>query len=164
MTDDLLPDSDEEDKTVKPCTPFCLYHVMLRTLRYVNQLVVDISDNSSQALFWLGAAHGSDIYAVTVVHEYSDQERDMLAPVTVKKNRSIFDVAGLWTAVYHSNGTRGFYQQLALVQAGIERHSKLLLSETEDTDFNLKVQQSIEKLDKKHTNDKEMKEIIKSIF
>lgn len=33
---------------------FCLYHVMLRTLRYTNEVVVDISGNSLQALFWLG--------------------------------------------------------------------------------------------------------------
>ena len=139
ITEDLLSTDENSDENAGISSkPFCLYHVMLRTLRYVNQLVVDLSDNSTQALFWLGTAHGSDIYAITVVHEYSDKERDMLAPVIVKKNRNVFDVAGLWTSVYHSNDTKGFYQQLVMAQAGIERHSKLMLSEMEWQHFDLK--------------------------
>lgn len=110
---------------------FCLYYVMLNTLRYVNELVVDISDNSLQALFWLGAAHGSDIYAITVIHEYSDKELALLVPEGNKRRRNVFDVAGLWAAYYYSHDTKGFYEQLRLAQLGIERHSRLMLSETE---------------------------------
>lgn len=110
---------------------FCFYYVMLRTLCYVNQLVVDITDNSTQALFWLGAAHASNIYAVTVIHEYTDEERKMLALSNTSRSRNVFDVAGLWTAFYYSNDADGFYRQLLMVQLGIERHSRLMLSETE---------------------------------
>lgn len=109
---------------------FCLYHVMLRTLRYAYQLVVDISDNSLQALFWLGTAHGSDIKAITVLHEYTDKERSLLESTAIRKSRNVFDVAGLWTAYYYSADTKGFYEQLFLAQMGIERHSGLMLSET----------------------------------
>lgn len=108
---------------------FCLYHVMLRTLRYTNEIVVDISKNSLQALFWLGAAHGSDIYAITVQHEETNREREMLNVPLGKKERSIFDVAGLWTAILRSNDTEGFYRQLTMAQIGIERHTKLILKE-----------------------------------
>lgn len=105
---------------------FCLYHVMLRTLRYTNEVVIDISNNCLQALFWLGAAHGSDIYAITVLHEETEQERESRQENKNKKVRNIFDVAGLWTAVFHSYDTEGFYWQLALAQVGIERNSRLL--------------------------------------
>lgn len=110
---------------------FCLYHVMLRNLKYTNEIVVDISKNSLQSLFWLGAAHGSDIYAVTVQHEETNKEREIMTGSPEKKERNIFDVAGLWTAILRSNDTEGFYRQLALAQIGIERHSKLMLKNVE---------------------------------
>lgn len=110
---------------------FCLYHVMLRTLKYTNEIVVDISKNSLQSLFWLGAAHGSDVYAITVVHEESDKERIVKTGSAEKKERDIFDVAGLWTAVLRSHDTEGFYRQLALAQLGIEQHTKLMLKNVE---------------------------------
>jgi hypothetical protein len=103
---------------------FCLYHVMLRTLRYTNEVVVDISNNCLQALFWLGAAHGSDVYAITVIHQKSEGEK---RDASEKEPRYIFDVAGLWTAIFRKNDTERFYQQLASVQHGIERQSKLML-------------------------------------
>lgn len=106
---------------------FCLYHVMLRTLRYTNEIVVDISDNCLQSLFWLGAAHGSDIYAITVMHEKTDKENDVQLDKPQKENRYVFDVAGLWMAILRKNDTEGFYEQLVLAQNGIERHSKLML-------------------------------------
>lgn len=31
--------------------------------------MVDITNNSLQSLFWLGAAHGAEVHAVTVIHE-----------------------------------------------------------------------------------------------
>lgn len=108
---------------------FCLYHVMLRTLRYTNEIVVDISNNCVQSLFWLGAAHGSDIYAITVLHEETEQEKKLVSRMGERKARNIFDVAGLWSAVFRSYDTEGFYRQLALAQVGIERHSRLLSSE-----------------------------------
>lgn len=110
---------------------FCLYHVMLRTLKYTNEIVVDISGNSLQALFWLGAAHGSDIYAITVQHEETEKERTALSGTAEKKERNIFDVAGLWTAILRSHDTDGFYRQLALAQMGIEQHTKLMLKNVE---------------------------------
>lgn len=106
---------------------FCLYHVMLRTLKYTNEIVVDISKNSLQSLFWLGAAHASDIYAITVQHEESDRERSIMTGTPDKKERNIFDVAGLWTAILRSYDTEGFYYQLELAQQGIEQHTKLML-------------------------------------
>lgn len=106
---------------------FCLYHVMLRTLRNTNQIVVDLSNNCLQSLFWLGAAHGSDIHAVTVLHEETEKERKIITGGIEKKTRNIFDVAGLWTAILRSNDTDGFYRQLALAQAGIENHSSIRL-------------------------------------
>ena len=117
------------ENTEKSKEMFCLYHVMLKTLRNTNEIVVDLSNNCLQSLFWLGAAHGSDIYAITVLHEETDKEREIITGTSEKKTRNIFDVAGLWTAILHSNDTEGFYKQLALVQKGIERHSHLMLSE-----------------------------------
>lgn len=108
---------------------FCLYHVMLRTLRYTNEVVVDISNNSLQSLFWLGVAHGSDIHAITVMHEKTGSEKKADAE-TDQETRYVFDVAGLWTAIFRKNDTEGFYRQLALAQHGIERHSRLMLPES----------------------------------
>ncbi len=117
---------------------FCLYHVMLQTLKYTNELVVDISKNSLQSLFWLGAAHGSDIYSITVQHEESEQERTILTGSPEKKERSIFDVSGLWAAILRSHDTEGFYHQLELAQRGIEQHSKLMPKDTEHYEERLK--------------------------
>lgn len=108
---------------------FCLYHVMLRTLRYTNEIVVDISNNCLQTLFWLGAAHGLDVHAITVKHEKTEKEKESSSE---KESRYIFDVAGLWTAIFRKNDTEGFYQQLALAQYGIERQSKLMLPDSEN--------------------------------
>lgn len=105
---------------------YCFFHVMLRTLKYTNELVVDISKNSLQSLFWLGAAHGSDVNAIVVRHDESEKEREILFGSTEKKERSVFDVAGLWNAVLRSNDTAGFYRHLALAQRGIEQHYKLM--------------------------------------
>ena len=110
---------------------FCLYHVMLRTLRYTNEIVVDISNNDLQSLFWLGAAHGSDIHAITVSHEKTETEKARDLNGAGKDNRNIFDVAGLWMAILRKDDIEGFYQQLALAQIGIERHSKLLLTNSD---------------------------------
>lgn len=128
LQENLLDSAGKEPD--QPCSccrkdGFCLYHVMLKTLRYTNEIVVDITDNNFQSLFWLGAAHGSDVYAITVVHEQTDKERKIITGSEEKKSRNIFDVAGLWAAVLHSYDTEGFYQQLELVQQGIEYHSKL---------------------------------------
>ena len=106
---------------------FCYFHVMLRTLKYVNQLVVDISKNSLESLFWLGAAHGGNITAITVQHEESDQERTILTGSPEKRERAIFDVAGLWSALLHTYDTEGFYLQLEMAQKGIEQRSRLML-------------------------------------
>lgn len=108
---------------------FLLYYVMLRTLRYVNKIVVDISNNNLQSLFWLGVAHGCGNHAITVIHETTEKEREIITGTKEKKERNIFDVAGLWTAVFQSNDTDGFYSQLEAVYEGIERHSKLIISE-----------------------------------
>lgn len=115
---------------------FCLYHVMLRTLRYTNEIVVDVSENCLQSLFWLGAAHGSDVNAITVIHEKTDMEKKYIERSATEKvqgsekkiNRNVFDVSGLWMAILKKNDTEGFYQQLASAQSGIERRSKLMLA------------------------------------
>lgn len=126
---DIFSNEVQGEKEVCNCCnmdAFCLYHIMLKTLRYTNQMVVDISDNCLQSLFWLGVAHGSDIYAITVLHEQSEKERKEITGSSEKKTRNVFDVAGLWTAILRSNDTDGFYEQLALAQKGIENHSKLM--------------------------------------
>lgn len=105
---------------------FCLYHVMLRNLRYTNEIVVDITNNSLQSLFWLGAAHGAEVDAITVKQELSEKERIIIEGSTKDNNRNVFDVSGLWTAHYYSYDTEGFYHQLALAQFGIEKHSKII--------------------------------------
>ena len=106
---------------------WCLYHVTPRTLRFTNEIVVDISQNCLQSLFWLGAAHGSDIYAITVLHEEREEERRISHEGLEKKERNVFDVAGLWAAVLRSYDTDGFSQQLSMAQLGIERHSRLMI-------------------------------------
>lgn len=110
---------------------FYLYYVMLRTLRHTNEIVVDVSNNCLQSLFWLGAAHGSDIHAITVMHEKRNKESKYEAKESEKEHRFVFDVAGLWMAILRKNDTEGFYSQLAAAQSGIERHSKLMLSNSE---------------------------------
>jgi len=124
----LLPDGilEYEEQYCYPRNAFCLYHVMLKTLRYTNEIVVDISNNNLQALFWLGAAHGSEIYAVTVKHELSEKQRKLIQRNPIDNTRNVFDVAGLWTAYYQSYDTEGFYHQMALAQFGIEKHSKII--------------------------------------
>lgn len=108
---------------------FNLFHVMLYTLRYTNQIVVDLSRNSLQALFWLGMAHGSDVHAITVRHIPTKEDLERSGILQPTNERSIFDVAGLWTAIFHSNDTESFYRRLAITQIGIEQHSKLTLSD-----------------------------------
>ena len=108
---------------------FCLYHVMLKNLRYSNEIVVDITNNCLQSLFWLGAAHGAEVDAITVKQELSEKERVIIEGNPKDNNRNVFDVAGLWTAYYYSHDTEGFYHQLALAQFGIEKHSKIIPSD-----------------------------------
>lgn len=130
--EDLLEESRAKEGDKCNCCQmdaFCLYHVMLRTLRYTNEIVVDVSNNFNnnclQSLFWLGVAHGSDIYAITVMHEEADNIADKFGEE--KKGRNIFDIAGLWTAILRKYDTEGFYQELALAQMGIEQHSRLMI-------------------------------------
>ncbi|MBD5450785.1 MAG: hypothetical protein HDR28_11725 [Lachnospiraceae bacterium] len=154
---DLLePGKLEEGESGNCCNldAFCLYHVMLRTLRYTNEIVVDISDNCLQSLFWLGAAHGSDIYAITVIHEKTDMEKNHTREIDVEKgdksqniekkeSRNVFDVSGLWMAILKKNDTEGFYQQLASAQNGIERHSKLMLANNHNMSYKRKMKELI---------------------
>lgn len=106
---------------------FCFFHIMLRTLQYANEIVVDISNNCIEALFWLGMAHGADIHAITVRYDRSETELALNPDDANKKERNIFDVTGLWTAVLKAHDTEIFYHQLALAQTSIEQHSKLML-------------------------------------
>ncbi len=105
---------------------FCLYHIMLKNLCYTNEIVVDITNNGLQSLFWLGAAHGSEVDAITVKQELSEKERIIIEGDSQDRSRNVFDVSGLWTAYYYSHDTEGFYHQLALAQFGIEKRSKII--------------------------------------
>lgn len=107
----------------------CLYHKTLQSLRYVNEVVIDISGNCVQSLFWLGIAHGSSVNAIIVSHHATDKEHEKITGKKDKKIRTVFDVAGLWTAILHSNDTHGFYRQLAQAQRGIVNHEKLMLKD-----------------------------------
>ena len=109
----------------------CMYHIMLDTLRYANEVVVDLSSNSIQAMFWLGAAHGSDVYAVTVRHETSEKEKSWSGEDPIEHDRPIFDIGGLWTATLRYDETKSFNRQLELIQQGIDQHAKLKLPQTE---------------------------------
>lgn len=121
---------------------FCLYHIMLQNLKYVNEVVVDISTNSVQSLFWLGAAHGSGVNAISIRHDMSqNEEKNLLEAaaerelcIPVQRPRNIFDISGLWTAVLHSFDTERFYRQLALAQLGIEQRTKLMLRDVNNFD------------------------------
>lgn len=93
---------------------------MLRLLKYTDEIVVNISDTSHQEVFWLGAAHGLDVAAITVRCEQSDDSPKMTAA------RWIFDVAGLWATYLRPHDIDGFYSQLEKVQTGIERQTKLV--------------------------------------
>lgn len=110
---------------------FCLFHVTLHTLRYTNELVVDLSHNSLPALFWLGVAHGSNVPAITVRHIPTKEELRLSGTTEPAESRSIFDVEGLSTVVLHSNDIAGFFNQLAKAQISIDQHRKLALSSTE---------------------------------
>lgn len=109
---------------------FCFFHIMLRILRYANEIVVDISNNCIEALFWLGIAHGADVHAITVRYDNTEIQKSPV-PDNTHKERNIFDVAGLWTAILKTHDTEGFYSQLALAQTSIEQHSKLMLNNSE---------------------------------
>ena len=124
LLEDECPVKEEKNKK-----SFCLYHVMLKTLRYTNQVVVDITNNNLQSLFWLGAAHGAEVHAVTVLHQASEYEQRQDS--NFRKRRNVFDVSGLWTAVHYTHDTDGFYKHLSLVQKGIEEHSKLILKSSD---------------------------------
>lgn len=110
---------------------FNLFHVMIHTLSYTNEIVVDLSRNSLQALFWLGVAHGSDAHAITVRHMPTEQELRRGEESEPPAERHIFDVSGLWTAILRSNDTDGFYHQLTKAQLGIEQSNKLILPDSE---------------------------------
>lgn len=140
--DDISLDStnytEDDNRRKKAQYFFSLYHVMLRTLRYTNELVVDISTNSLQSFFWLGAAHASETSAITIRRDESDIERQMLNRSSEPRKRGIFDVAGLWTAVYATNATESFYEQLAKAQSGIESRSRLVLQNRNKTENQLR--------------------------
>ena len=82
-------------------------------------------------MFWLGAAHGSDVYAVTVRHEMSEMEKSWSGKDTVDRDRPIFDLGGLWTATLRYGETESFNRQLELIQKGIDQHARLTLPYTE---------------------------------
>ena len=130
--ENILKKAKKEGKKSSVC--YCtnnniktLYHKTLHALRYVNEVVIDVSYNSIQALFWLGVAHGSSVNAIIVSYESSEKERQK--ENKEKKIRMVFDVAGLWSAILRSNDTQGFYGQLAQAQYGIEHHAKLMLKD-----------------------------------
>lgn len=108
---------------------FCLYHIMLRNLKYVREIVVDVSDTSLESMFWLGMAHGADIYAITVKRQITNREREKTGEDLERKERTIFDVAGLWCAGFRSDDIQGFYRQLQSVHYNIEQQSKLIMSD-----------------------------------
>ena len=110
---------------------FCLFHVTLHTLRYTNELVVDLSHNSLPALFWLGVAHGSNVPAITVRHIPTREELRLSGTTEPAESRSIFDVEGLSTVVLNSNDIAGFFNQLTKTQISIEQNRKMALSSTE---------------------------------
>ena len=107
---------------------------MLRNLKYVSEIAVDVTNNSVQSLFWLGAAHASGVYAISIRHDSTEQEKQRLTVAgeergqrfPIKAGRSIFDISGLWTAVLHAYDTKRFYAQLEQVQKSIEQRSKVL--------------------------------------
>lgn len=136
--DDIFEQVKKEDNANNECKCYdgnalCLYHIMLRTLRYTNEIVVEITGNNLQSLFWLGAAHGSDVQAISVIYKDSDRTSEASGKVINidrKQTRFVFDVAGLWTAVLRENNSDRFYKQLELVQSSIERRAKLMLPES----------------------------------
>lgn len=106
---------------------FCLYHVMLRTLKYTDELIVDVSRNSLQSLFWLGAAHAAGVSTIVVKHFATDADQKNIINRYPLKSRDIFDISGLWTAVLESEKVESFYSQLYQAQLGIEQNSRLML-------------------------------------
>lgn len=125
----VLVDRTKNNKEFDHANFFTMFHMILYTLRYANQVVVDISGNSLQALFWLGVAHGCDVPAITVRHAPTTDEISRMDNPEVSKDRRIFDVAGLWTATLNANDVDSFYNQLSLTQTGIEQHNRLTLQD-----------------------------------
>ena len=124
-----LVDRTKNNKEFDHANFFTMFHMILYTLRYTNEVVVDISGNSLQALFWLGVAHGCDVPAITVRHAPTADEISRMDNPEVSKDRRIFDVAGLWTATLTANDVDSFYNQLSLTQTGIEQHNRLTLQD-----------------------------------
>lgn len=128
----------QSNKTSKNDHFYCLFHIMLENLKYTNQVVVDITDNSLTSLFWLGAANGANIPSIFVKWDRSDDERKELVNELLRRgvknvdyitnpSRRLFDISGLWTASLRTNDIDGFYRQIALAQMDIEQQSKLTL-------------------------------------
>lgn len=138
---------------------YCLYHMMLRTLKFTNELVVDISKNTLELLFWLGAAHGADVYTITVRHEQTGEEKALLDEQKTRE-RTIFDVAGLWTAIFRSQNTDAFYNQLVLAQRGIEQRARLM---TEKSIIDMELFKSLNYNTNQENLDKWFEEFRKSI-
>ena len=123
---------------------YCLFHIMLENLKYTNQVVVDITDNSLTSLFWLGAANGANIPSIFVKWDRSDDERKELVDELLRRGeknvdyitnpgRRLFDISGLWTASLRTNDIDGFYRQISLAQMDIEQQSKLTLQFLEES-------------------------------
>lgn len=144
---------------------FCFFHVILKTLCYANEVVVDITntDNCLQSLFWLGVAHGTGTYAITVKCEIPISENQTEEQPDPTHTRNIFDISGLWTAIYYTHNTESFYKQLEMAQRGIERHAKLMLPDSQI--YNKEINEYIKNLKLSAAkNDPETNKIITGIL
>lgn len=109
---------------------FCLFHMMLRNLQYVREIIVDISNASLEGLFWLGMAHGADVPAISVKRKETLFEKVSTSGSPHGQERTIMDIAGLWYAEFCSEDTETFYRHLLFAHQEIEQHAKLLLPDT----------------------------------
>lgn len=133
--------------------PFiCLYHIMLKTLCYTDEIVVDLSKNSIQAMFWMGAAHGSNVRTIAVRHEMSEKEKDWSGTAEIKKDRPILDISGLWTAMLRYGETSSFYNQLHMLQQSIAQHARLILPGTTLSSFEDQALKNLYRHDKRIKN------------
>ncbi|MCL2352243.1 MAG: hypothetical protein FWC55_06890 [Firmicutes bacterium] len=132
------------------------FEMMIEALGYANQIVVDTDKNDVVALFWLGVAHGFGAYAVRIMREYTDYEKEQeklhaesqrktagaadkgkrekpnaenqrkTAGAADSKPRNVIDLSGLWAAYINSDEYGESERQLETVQLGIASHRKLL--------------------------------------
>lgn len=125
--------SDDQTEENKPaewqtCVYTCL-NMMVSYLRYVNEVYIDTHANDIIAYFWLGVCYASGVDTVRIERQYTAEDRNIAenqqkkqdTAVYYEERRSVFDVAGLWSATVDSQRIKSYFDQIEKVNLSILR-------------------------------------------